>query len=48
MQKKNQLAREEITFNKTSRPTIWSNPNKTYTLHTAGKLTIFWCKPHLN
>ena len=41
-------AKGEITSNKDNYPIISSNPNKTYTLHTAGKFCIFWCKPHLN
>ena len=45
---KNWLTKGEIVSNKDNCPIISSNPNKTYTLHTAGKLRIFWCKPHLN
>ena len=44
----NRLTKGEITSNKDNCPIISPNPNKTCMLHTARKLLIFWCKPHLN
>ena len=46
--KKNRFTKVEITSNKDNCPIVRSNPNKTYTLHTARKLRIFWCRPHLS